>query len=259
MSEKRKNNSITNKLVTVFLILTVALCLFVVIRVISYGYVNIAGFSVFRVVTGSMEPEISIGSLLISQKVNIDQVEIGDIVCFRSQEADMLGKTITHRVINILDSEGKVFLETKGDANLVADAHYVSERYLIGKVIAYTGQENLLSDIMSFLTSRMGFLICIVLPCLLISGMILRDCVGNIRAELGAAMDDLLQEPEQQRKYKYITEEEYQEMYERIRRELMEELGLLSLKEQCSADTFDELKQANEEQAEEMTPNAQER
>ena len=45
-------------LVTLMLILAVLLCLYVVVQVMSNGYVNIGGYMMFRVVTGSMEPTI---------------------------------------------------------------------------------------------------------------------------------------------------------------------------------------------------------
>ena len=58
-------------LITVLLILVVLLCLFVTVQVVSQGYVNVAGYSLFRVVTGSMEPTIPVGALLVSQQVDM--------------------------------------------------------------------------------------------------------------------------------------------------------------------------------------------
>ena len=71
-----------NTLVTIGLVLAVALCLYVVVQVLSYGYANIGGFMMFRVVTGSMEPTIPVGSLLVTREVDIHAVEVGDIICF---------------------------------------------------------------------------------------------------------------------------------------------------------------------------------
>jgi signal peptidase len=213
--------SIAGKLTTVLLFLAGALCLYVVVQVMSHGYVSIAGYSVFRVVTGSMEPTISPGALLICQQADIAQIQTGDIICFRSLEADMLGKTITHRVIQIFESGAQLCLETKGDANPVADILPVEQSNLIGKVIIYTGEQNVLADIMSFLTSGMGFMICIVLPSLWICGLILRDCVGNIQKELGTVMDELIQTEQEQQPS--ISKEEYEEMYRRIRQEVLAE------------------------------------
>ena len=74
----------------------------------------------------------------------------------------------------------------------------------------------------------MGFLGCIVFPCLLFAGLILRECVGNIRLELQNALEEL----EKQEAEDWdpndplcgMTQEEYDEMYQRIRAELMDEL-----------------------------------
>ena len=76
-------------LVTVLLIMAVLLCLYVTIQVLSDGFVNIGGFMMFRVVTGSMEPTIHVGSLLITREVDISEIALHDIICFRTQEAEI--------------------------------------------------------------------------------------------------------------------------------------------------------------------------
>ena len=123
--------------------------------------------------------------------------------------------------------DGSILLETKGDANTVADGYYVKESNLVGKVIWYTGDDSTLASIFSFFTSEVGFLACIVFPGLLLMGLIFKDSVGNIRAEL----DQLLQEAEAQQEKERasdplsgMNQDEYDEMYKRIRAELMEEL-----------------------------------
>ena len=66
--------------------------------------VMLGGYSFFRVVTGSMEPQIPVGAMLISQETDIEDLKIGDIICFSALSPDMYGRCITHRVIGI--SEG---------------------------------------------------------------------------------------------------------------------------------------------------------
>ena len=90
-------------LVTILLVLTVLLCLYVVIQVLGTGYVNIGGFMMFRVVTGSMEPTIPVGALLIAQDVDIQTVNLGDIICFRTQEAAIWGEIVTHRMVHVME------------------------------------------------------------------------------------------------------------------------------------------------------------
>lgn len=232
MEEEIKESSIqraVSVIVTILLIFAVLLCLYVVVQVLSDGYVNIGGYMMFRVVTGSMEPTIHVGSLLITKEVDISTVALRDIICFRTQEAEIWGKIVTHRVIDIVPmADGSNWLVTKGDANLVSDSYYVSRDNFVGKVVWYTGDDSVLASIFSFFTNEIGFLACIVLPCLLIVSLILRDCVNNIRKELEDAMEET--EPRQEEDdwrsdpLCGMTQEEYNEMYERIRAELIEEL-----------------------------------
>ena len=232
-------------LITVLLVMAVGLCLYTVIQVLSNGYVNFGGFMMFRVVTGSMEPTIPVGALLVTQEVDIETVAVNDIVCFRTQVSEIWGKIVTHRVVGISESEaGKILLETKGDANLVADGYFVDSSNLVGKVIWHTGDDSMFADVLSVFTSKIGFLGFIVMPCLILVALIMKNTVGNIRQELEMMLEIERQQqnasPEEETPYE-ITEEEYIEMYERIRTELMEELknieGLQLEQTQCSEGT----------------------
>ena len=217
-------------LVTLLLVLAVALCLYTVVQVLSQGYVNLGGFMMFRVVTGSMEPTIPVGALLVTQQVDIETIRMDDIICFRTQVAEIWGKIVTHRVVGIWEAEagGLLLLETKGDANLVADGYFVDASNFVGKVIWHTGDGSVLATIISLFTNKIGFLGCIVFPSLLLAAMILKDSVGSIRQELEMVLEmERLQQ--QQASWENdplcgMTQEEYNEMYERIRAELMEEL-----------------------------------
>ena len=216
-------------LVTIMLVLTVLLCLYVVIQVLGTGYVNIGGFMMFRVVTGSMEPTIPVGALLIAQDVDIQTVNLGDIICFRTQEAAIWGEIVTHRVVHVMEmADGAAVFRTRGDANLVVDTYLVDQSNFVGKVIWHTGDGSVLAGIMSFFSNKVGFLSCIVFPCLLFSGLILKDCEINIHNEMEQALRELEtadQEPDwASDPLCGMTQEEYNEMYERIRAELMEEL-----------------------------------
>ena len=215
-------------LVTVLLVLAVALCLYTAIQVLSNGYVNLGGFMMFRVVTGSMEPTIPVGALLVTQQVEIDSIQMNDIICFRTQVSEIWGKIVTHRVVGIWESEaGSLLLETKGDANLVADGYFVDRMNFVGKVIWHTGDGSVLANVLALFTSKIGFLGCIVFPSLLIAAMILKDSVSSIRQELQMVLE--LEQLQQKPSWEDdplcgMTQEEYNEMYERIRAELMEEL-----------------------------------
>ena len=229
--EETKNEKLQQRmgmLVTVLLILAVALCVYSAVQVLSNGYVNLGGFMMFRVVTGSMEPTIPVGGLLLTRQVDIESIQLNDIICFRTQVSEIWGKIVTHRVIGIEQTQfGSVLLETKGDANLVADGYYVDRTNFVGKVIWHTKDGSILAGVLALFTSKIGFLGCIVFPCLLLAALILKDSVLSIRKDLWTLMEAA--NAQQQESWENdplcgMTQEEYNEMYERIRAELMEEL-----------------------------------
>lgn len=216
-----------SKAVTVLLVLVVVLCLYVVVQVLNNGYVNICGFVMFRVVTGSMEPTVPVGSLLISHQVDISAVELGDIVCFHTENAQIYGSVVTHRVVDICTgTDGAILLQTKGDANLVADGYLVGQENFIGKVVWYTGGDGVLATGFSFLTDKVGFLGCIVFPCLILATFVLRSCVSNIQEELRRAKEEMETSAEvtADNLLSSMTQQEYDEMVSKLRQELMQEL-----------------------------------
>lgn len=227
-TKEKKILSGVSKAVTVLLILVVVLCLYVVIQLLNNGYVNIGGFILFRVVTGSMEPTIPVGTLLVSQQVDIGSVQLSDIVCFRTEDAQIYGSVVTHRVVDVLTgADGGILLETKGDANLVADGYLVGQENFIGKVVWYTGGSSVLATAFSFLTDKVGFLGCIVFPCLILATFVLRSCVSNIQEELRRAREEI-EHPEEvtsENLLSSMTQQEYEDMVSKLRQELMQELA----------------------------------
>ena len=154
MKQEPKKQKLHQKLVsgsvTLLLIVTVSLCLFIVIQVMSHGHASLGGYSCFKVITGSMEPELSVGDLILTKRVSASDVEVNDIISFYSQSPGMIGNIITHRVVDkLVGEDGTVRLLTKGDANLSMDGYAVTDDNLIGKLIWESG-DSLLSDILAF-------------------------------------------------------------------------------------------------------------
>jgi signal peptidase I len=219
------SNKIGSALSNLALVIAVIICLTVVVQVTTNGYVQIGGFSLFRIVTGSMEPELPVGSLIVCQDVPVSQIQERDIVCFRSKNPQILGQIVTHRVINtVVREDGSVLLETKGDANLSADAEYVTQDNLIGKVNYYSKDRDFMASFVNILTDKIGFLILILFPTLLIAGFILRSCMNNMRRDIDRALEKEKRKKEEENVL--YTSDEYAAMMERIKAELLEEMKL---------------------------------
>jgi signal peptidase len=76
------------------------------------------------IVTGSMQNTIPVGSLVVDQKVDPQQLEVGDVISFQKPIG---AKGIdTHRIDAIMNDQGKRLYQTKGDSNPVADPWVIS-------------------------------------------------------------------------------------------------------------------------------------
>ena len=214
---------------SVCLVIALSICILVAVQVVSKGYVEVGGYSCFRVVTGSMEPGISTGAILICKKTPIEQIETGDIVCYRTRIAEIYGSVVTHRVVNFkTDENGTLYLETKGDANVSSDPYYVKEANLIGKVMWHSGKKSIINHMLSFLSGKRGFLMCIVFPVLVVSGLIMQSAVKNIQKDLALAKQELKREETSSDLlpgYTTLTYGDYEEIYVKLRKELLEELN----------------------------------
>lgn len=210
----------------ILLFVSLVLAMTVGYQILTKGYVSIGGYSMFRVVTGSMEPTIYTGSLLICEEYDIDEIEVDDIVCFRSSMTAIKNQIVTHRVIEVQNIENKVRLITKGDANTVEDALYVSSSNLIGKVTWYSQEGNIIAKVISFMNGQIGFLACIVVPVLVVCGLTLHHSMINIQKEIAELRR--LEIESQRDKIEDVKEhqETEEELRARLRAEIRKELGL---------------------------------
>lgn len=108
----------------------------------------LGGYGQAVVLSGSMEPAISVNDLLIIQKC--DKFETGDIITFVDSSNDL----VTHRIIEINGDE----ITTKGDANNVCDKPFNIER-VKGKVIAIIPK---IGYIITFIQNPF-FVVCIII------------------------------------------------------------------------------------------------
>ena len=129
---------------------------------------SVFGFSVLQVTSGSMEPEIPVGGIVIVRKVKPDSLKVGDVISFYSNDVDISGKVNTHRIIEIKQSEsGEKIFRTKGDANEYADTAAVFEIDLVGKMIMNLGSVG--GSVFDILRNPTIILIFIVLPLIFIT------------------------------------------------------------------------------------------
>lgn len=91
------------------------------------------GYESFVVYSGSMEPAIGVGDLVVVGPARPESLMVGDIITYRTaQRPDVV---VTHRLVEIgLDEQGRMVFHTKGDANNVVDQVVVEPRAVLGRV-----------------------------------------------------------------------------------------------------------------------------
>ena len=122
------------------------------------------------VLTGSMEPAIPIGGVVLIKPANPETIQVGDIICFKFSESTL----ITHRVVNVT-ADGFV---TKGDANEDKDLKIVDSKQIVGRVVIILP---LVGYIGTFARTTVGFILSLVIPATLIIVYELKNIICELK------------------------------------------------------------------------------
>lgn len=87
------------------------------------------GGQTLSVLSGSMEPGIPVGSLIVITDVNANELEVDDVITFKVSDSTL----VTHRIVEI-DEEQQLYT-TKGDANETNDGNQISHNNIVGKLV----------------------------------------------------------------------------------------------------------------------------
>lgn len=167
-------------LINIAAICLIAMSIFVLLTVVltPAGQVpQVMGFSVLRVLTGSMKPEIPEDSMLLVQKADAASLQVGDVISFFSPDPSLNGALNTHRIVGIAEVDGSLQFTTKGDANLIEDQYPVDESRVVGKVLFVSTR---LGKLLRLISNPLVFGLAVLVPLVLI-------LVGNLVSALKSA------------------------------------------------------------------------
>lgn len=149
MKKKKRKRSVKYKIGTSLNIIGSILLIVVIALCIPATLPKLMGYKVYTVISGSMEPAIPVGSLVIVGEQAADTIEPDQVIAFYS-DIDT-GSIITHRVVTNRTVSGEFV--TKGDANDQEDVMPVNYDNVIGVVrwsVPYLG------DLVTMLSSTGG-------------------------------------------------------------------------------------------------------
>lgn len=126
----------------------------------------LAGYRPYIVMSGSMEPALPVGGLVVVRPLAAEKIQRGDIITYRSGENSLT----THRVDRLETDGGRRFI-TKGDANNAPDPAPVQPSQVVGKValtVPYLGY------LLYYIRTREGLTALLALAVLIIAAGLVR-------------------------------------------------------------------------------------
>lgn len=145
---------------------------------------SIAGYTLFRITTGSMEPTYPVDTLILVKKTDPSRIQTGDVISFYSSDPALDGAVNTHRVTGVRTDGTHWSYKTKGDANNVEDAYGTSETALIGKV---TGSSLLLGKLARLIVNPLLFIPVILIP---LVAMLVGNTIKTVKLARQIAEDE---------------------------------------------------------------------
>ena len=139
---------------------------------------RLIGLQVFTVLSGSMEPNYHVGSIIYVKKVDPATLKEGDAISF------LLSKdtVATHRIVEVIPDENNphvIRFRTKGDNNDIVDTNLVHCENVLGKVV---GTIPLLGYVSDFVQHPPGTYIAIGGLAILVLAVFVPDIVTNAKA-----------------------------------------------------------------------------
>ena len=140
------------------------LALVLLVATTFLAYRSLRGVRLESITSGSMAPSLSTGSLILVRTLPPWQYKVGDIVTFKAPLPGF--PLVTHRITRLYRlNSGLPVMETKGDANAIADPWVVSVGDIVGKERLAVPR---LGTLLVWLQTPFGFLGCAIASLLLI-------------------------------------------------------------------------------------------
>ena len=162
-------------------------CVFSIIFLqrVSNNSINLAGFSIYTVVTESMYPKYKVYDMILVKSVDTKSIKVHDDVVYKGEKSDFQGKIVTHRVEDITEDNGVLTFTTKGINNDIEDP-LVNENQIMGKVVH---KLLLLSLISKVINNTYGFYFLIFVPLVVVIFLEVMESIEE-KKELKKVLDD---------------------------------------------------------------------
>ena len=154
---------------TVLMVLSICMMIFTVISVLTFNRSDrqLFGYRAFIVLSDSMsKTDFNAGDLVLVKEVDPSTLKEGDIIAYTSQNTSNYGETVTHKIRKLTtDANGEPGFVTYGTTTDTDDETVVTYPYVLGK---YSSHIPKVGTFFQFLKSTPGYIVCILIPFLLL-------------------------------------------------------------------------------------------
>lgn len=174
---------------------------------------NLLGYRAFIVLSDSMSAtDFDAGDVVVVKETDPAALQPGDIIAYISQDPDHFGETITHKIRSLTtDLAGEPGFVTYGTSTDTDDKTVVTYPYILGK---YQFRLPKVGTFFQFLKTGPGYILCILVPFLLLILMQCGDCVRLFRQYKAEQMAELEEERHEIEAERKRAEEMMQELLE---------------------------------------------
>ena len=129
--KKEKRRKIIKILLTPIFLIVFLLCIYIAYQkfILKKNTIDVFGFKSFIVLTGSMEPTISVNDLIVVKTVPENEINVNDSVTYHLNNSN---STITHRIVEKFENNGNIYYRTKGDNNNTIDTDKITYNNIDG-------------------------------------------------------------------------------------------------------------------------------
>ena len=192
---KKVLSIIRSVLVTVILVVAVLMMVFTIISTTMFGEAdkNLFGFKFMVVLSDSMSAtHFDAGDVVIVKEVDKSTLKAGDIVSFISQNEESFGQTVTHMIKEVTrDANGDIAFVTYGTTKGIDNPDRALATMIIGK---YQTRIPKLGYFFQFIKTTPGYIVCILVPFLLLIISQAVNCVRLFRRYRAEQMAGLKEE-----------------------------------------------------------------
>jgi len=172
-SDTRSKGNIAKKILKIVLkilyqiliILCVILTIIIVMQKVSNSNRTILGYRIFRVITGSMEPQYDVGVVVVSKETPPNEIVVGDDIVYLGTYGDYNGKIIMHNVVAIDKDENgnNINFHAKGLHTASVEDPQIKPNQIYGVVKLQSGILTLLYELATSIYSAFIIITILVL------------------------------------------------------------------------------------------------